>query len=115
MTREPKQVVRSVSLVEALRKCDGHKYNHGHALMLSGGPGHGGAARLAARGALRIRVGLVTVGCPPAALAENAAQMNAIMVRAVKGADGLEEVLDDRRINALCLGPGMGVGQETRD
>ena len=86
-----------------------HKYTHGHALILSGGVGKGGAARLAARGALRIGAGVVTVGCPPGALQENAAALDAIMVRSIKGADGLAEALQDERINALCLGPGLGV------
>ena len=90
---------------------DANKYDHGHALIISGGPGKGGAARLAARGALRVGAGLVSVGCPPAALAENAAQLNAIMVRTVAGADALTEVLQDARINALCLGPGLGTDE----
>lgn len=96
--------------VQVLGKGAGHKFSHGHALILSGGVGHGGAARLAARGALRIGAGLVTLGCPPAALIENAAQLNAVMLRPVKGAEGLGAALADTRITALCLGPGMGVG-----
>lgn len=94
----------------SLAKADGHKYSHGHALILSGPPGHGGAARLSARGALRIGAGLVTVGCPPDAIPENAARLDAIMLRAVRDADALALVLEDRRINALCLGPGLGTG-----
>lgn len=92
-----------------------HKYDHGHALVVAGGPGRGGAARLAARAALRVGAGLVTVGCPAEALTENAAQLTAIMLRALKGSAGLEEVLEDARINALCLGPGLGQGTETRN
>ncbi|MCV2872874.1 NAD(P)H-hydrate epimerase [Defluviimonas sp. WL0050] len=87
-----------------------HKYTHGHALILSGGASRGGAARLAARGALRIGAGLVTVGCPPEALAENAARLDAVMLRPVADADAFERVLEDQRINALCLGPGLGTG-----
>ncbi|MGR3343328.1 MAG: NAD(P)H-hydrate epimerase [Paracoccaceae bacterium] len=90
---------------------ENHKYDHGHALIISGGSGKGGAARLAARGALRIGAGLVTVGCPPEALAENAARLDAIMVRAIGGAEALAEVLKDARINALCLGPGLGADE----
>jgi hydroxyethylthiazole kinase-like uncharacterized protein yjeF len=87
-----------------------NKYSHGHALILSGPPGHTGAARLSARGALRIGAGLVTVGCPPEALAENAARLDAIMLKPVADAAALAEVLQDARINALCLGPGLGLG-----
>ncbi len=88
-----------------------HKYTHGHALILAGGVGRGGAARLAARGAIRMGAGAVTIGAPPAALIENAAQLNAIMLRGIKDADTLSETLQDSRINALCIGPGLGVGE----
>lgn len=90
-----------------------HKYAHGHALILSGGPGHTGAARLAARGALRIGAGLVTLACPQQALWEVAAQITAVMSRTLDGAPGLAEALEDTRLNALCLGPGMGLGADT--
>ncbi len=92
----------------------GHKYDHGHALVLAGGVGKGGAARLAARGALRVGAGLVTVGCPPAALIENAARLDAIMLRPIGDAEALCEALADRRITAICLGPGLGAGEATR-
>ena len=92
----------------------GHKYDRGHVLVLSGGVGRGGAARLAARAALRIGAGLVTIGCPPAALRENAARLDAIMLRAIGDADELTEVLQDHRLSALVLGPGLGVGARTR-
>ena len=91
----------------------GHKYSHGHALILSGGPGKTGAARLAARGALRIGAGLVTLTCPQNALWEVAAQTTAIMVKTLDGPPGLAEILEDERLNALCLGPGMGLGPDT--
>lgn len=90
----------------------GHKYSHGHALILSGGVGKGGAARLAARGALRVGAGLVTIVCPPAALQENAARLDAIMLRALRGeseAAALTAMLEDARITSLCIGPGLGV------
>jgi hydroxyethylthiazole kinase-like uncharacterized protein yjeF len=87
-----------------------HKYTHGHALILSGPSGRGGAARLAARGALRVGAGVVTVGCPPDAIPEHAARLDAVMLRGVADGPALAEVLEDGRINALCLGPGMGTG-----
>ena len=94
-----------------LQKEGGHKYAHGHAMVLAGAPGHGGAARLAARGALRIGAGLVTVGCVPEALAENAARLDAVMLREVADGAALEAMLEDRRINAVCVGPGLGVAR----
>lgn len=97
------------SSVGALSKEAGHKFTHGHALVLAGRSGKGGAARLAARGALRIGAGLVTVAPTPGALQENAAQLNAIMLEPVGDAEALSKLLEDARINALCLGPGLGV------
>jgi hydroxyethylthiazole kinase-like uncharacterized protein yjeF len=98
-----------------LAKQRAHKFSHGHALIVSGDHGRSGAARLAARGALRVGAGLVTVASPPAAMAENAARLDAIMLREVAGADALAGVLADKRINALCLGPGMGTGPAQAD
>lgn len=91
-----------------------HKYQHGHAVVFAGGIGHGGAGRLAARAALRVGAGAVTLTCPPAALIENAAQLNAIMLTSIATVAELETLLKDTRKNTLCLGPGMGRGQNTR-
>ncbi len=92
-----------------------HKFSHGHALVLSGGVGQGGAARLAARGALRIGAGVVTLGCPPAAILENAMALDAVMTRKVPDAAALDAILADLRITALCLGPGLGLSDQKRD
>ncbi|CAO4166886.1 NAD(P)H-hydrate dehydratase [Methylorubrum populi] len=92
-----------------------HKYTRGHALVLSGPAYRTGAARLAARGALRIGAGLVTVASPASALPENAAHLTAIMLRACENADDLDDMLADERLNALLLGPGLGTGPATCD
>jgi len=92
----------------------GHKYDYGHVMVMAGGIGHGGAARMAARTALRSGAGLVTVLCPGVAMIENACQLDAVMLRACDDADAFVQVVDDR-VTALCLGPGMGRGTSTRD
>ncbi len=88
----------------------GHKYTRGHTVVVSGGPSSTGAARLAARGALRAGAGLVTIASPREALAINAAASLAVMVRSVDGAAELRSFLADKRRNAIVLGPGGGVG-----
>lgn len=98
-----------------LPRVDGHKYARGHAVVVSGGLSSTGAARLAARGALRAGAGLVTIATPREALAVNAAASLAVMVRPVDGADELANFLDDARRNVVLLGPGGGVGQPMRD
>jgi hydroxyethylthiazole kinase-like uncharacterized protein yjeF len=95
-------------------RLDGHKYLRGHAVVVSGGMSSTGAARLAARGALRAGAGLVTIASPREALAINAAANLAIMVHPVVGAAELTALLADRRINAVALGPGLGIGAATR-
>lgn len=104
----PGAVRRGQIAAAALHKPMGHKFDHGHALILSGPAGQGGAARLAARAALRMGAGLVTLGAPKGALAEHAAQLNAVMLAQVEGPEDLAGLLQDRRITALALGPGLG-------
>lgn len=94
---------------------DGHKYTRGHAVVVSGPATKTGAARLAARGALRVGAGLVTVASPLEAEAVNAAHLTAIMIDSFASRAGLADMLSDARKNAVLIGPGRGVIPETRD
>jgi ADP-dependent NAD(P)H-hydrate dehydratase / NAD(P)H-hydrate epimerase len=96
-------------------RVDGHKYARGHAVVVSGEMASTGAARLAARGALRAGAGLVTVASPREALAVNASALTAVMVRAVDTPVEFGEFLSDKRFNACVIGPGAGVSERTRD
>lgn len=93
---------------------EGHKYLRGHALVASGPIDATGAARMAARGALRAGAGLVTVASPRNALAVNASQLTAVMVREADGPQGIAALLADPRKNAFLIGPGHGVDEETK-
>ncbi|MCX5479478.1 NAD(P)H-hydrate dehydratase [Kaistia geumhonensis] len=95
-------------------RIDGHKYDKGHLVVVSGPAWHSGAARMAARAGLRIGAGLATIASPPDALPENAAHLTAIMLRPMEGAAGLAEILTDKRLDGVVLGPGLGGGQGTR-
>ncbi|MCW8843901.1 MAG: NAD(P)H-hydrate dehydratase, partial [Rhodobacteraceae bacterium] len=106
-----RQRVMLASPLDVRKHSAGHKFSHGHALVLSGGAGRTGAARLAARGALRVGAGLVTLGVPGEAMAEVAAQITAVMLREVVDAAALGGLLQDARLNVLCIGPGLGLGQ----
>jgi hydroxyethylthiazole kinase-like uncharacterized protein yjeF len=94
---------------------DAHKYSRGDAVVASGGISSTGAARLAARGALRAGAGLVTIASPRAALAVNAAANLAVMVRPVDDAVELAAFMSDHRRNVVVLGPGGGVGQQMQE
>jgi hydroxyethylthiazole kinase-like uncharacterized protein yjeF len=96
------------------RNSTSHKYTHGHALVLGGRETASGAARLAARAALRAGAGLVTVICPKQARATYASQLTAVMLAPFDGDAGFEAELADPRRNAILLGPGCGVGTALR-
>ena len=88
-----------------------HKYDRGHALIACGGVSMSGAARLAARAALRVGSGLVTLAVPADAINIVAAQSTAVMVAPYMDYSVL---LADQRRNALLLGPGNGISEGTR-
>ena len=96
-------------------RIDGHKYARGHAVAVSGDLASTGAARLSARGALRAGAGLVTMASPRDALAVNAAALTAVMVRAVDTSIEFADMLNDKRLNSIVIGPGAGVSARTRD
>ncbi len=91
----------------------GHKYARGHAVVVSGPAHQTGAARMAARAALRVGAGLVSVASPLDAVSVNAGALTAIMVKPFSGAAGLAALLSDARLNAVIIGPGCGVGRPT--
>ena len=88
-----------------------NKFENGHALVFAGGCGFTGAARLAGRAALRIGAGLVTLGVPGAAQLEVASQVTSIMLKRAGTEEEVISVLEDGRINAVCLGPGLGLSR----
>ena len=93
---------------------DGHKYSRGHGVVVGGGIDATGAARLAARSALRAGAGLVTVASPPGALMVYANALEAVMVRAVADHEAFTDLISDPRKNAVLVGPGNGVTENTK-
>ncbi len=88
-----------------------HKHARGRLIVVSGEAWSTGAARLAARGALRIGAGLVTVLSPPEALAVNAAHLEAVMLKGFE--TDLELELAAADVDAAVIGPAAGVGEST--
>ncbi|OSQ37974.1 NAD(P)H-hydrate dehydratase [Thalassospira mesophila] len=88
----------------------GHKYHRGHVLAL-GGAQTTGAMRLAARAARRAGAGLLTVLADPAALPLYAQDMPGVMVAPIAR---FEDMMQDCRHNGVIIGPGAGIGDDTR-
>jgi NAD(P)H-hydrate epimerase len=89
---------------------EGHKYTRGHAVVL-GGTEVTGAARLAAHAAQRIGAGLTTIAADPSVVPIYAAWRADLMVKAIDGATGFRDLLSDKRLNAVLLGPGSGANE----
>jgi hydroxyethylthiazole kinase-like uncharacterized protein yjeF len=85
-----------------------HKFTRGHVLVAGGGPESTGAARLAARAALRAGAGYVTLLSPKAAVATNAAHLTGIVLRDAGTPAAIAQALGDRNAHALVIGPALG-------
>jgi NAD(P)H-hydrate epimerase len=106
---------------------DSHKGNYGHLLIVAGSLGKTGAACLAARGALKVGTGLVTVALPrsltsivvsglPEAMTEPLAETEAGTI-SKDALSQLEKALEGK--TALAIGPGVStlpeVGEVIRE
>ena len=117
------RVLRSDALraLRKLRRVDGDKRTHGHLFLLAGSRSLGGAAMMAAQGALKAGVGLVTAGIPESLHAAFVAQVPEVMwvplpetpdgSLALEGLGKIRQYLD--RATALVAGPGLGIEKET--
>lgn len=90
---------------------DAHKHSRGRLKVVSGEAWNTGAARLSARGALRIGAGAVTLLSPPNALAVNAAHLEAVMLAPFESEVDLATAAE--QADVVIIGPAAGVGEAT--
>lgn len=91
-----------------------HKYSRGHALIV-GGAHMTGAARLAARGAMRAGAGIVTLAAPPDLALHYMSGLPHVVVRTVRDTASFSELATERRCAAILVGPGNGLVGATRE
>jgi ADP-dependent NAD(P)H-hydrate dehydratase / NAD(P)H-hydrate epimerase len=87
---------------------DTHKYRRGHTGVFSGGIKSTGAARLAAMAAAHAGAGAVSVFSPPDAIIAHASHLTSVMLKSAGSADEVSELLKDKRLTSLVIGPGFG-------
>jgi NAD(P)H-hydrate epimerase len=92
---------------------EANKYTRGHALVLGGYPTTG-AARMAARAAARSGAGLTTIAVPEIAVPIYATSLLSIMITPLGTPDDFAHAIAERSDTAFLIGPGAGVGDETR-
>lgn len=89
------------------RAWNAHKGSHGTVIVVAGGPGMGGAARLAGEAALRSGAGLVKVVTYPDHATALAQARPELIVRPGTSPDVLDEMLASG-CSCLLIGPGLG-------
>nr|WP_298723893.1 NAD(P)H-hydrate dehydratase [uncultured Steroidobacter sp.] len=94
------------------RRRTAHKGQQGSVLVIGGGIGMAGAARMAGEAALRAGAGLVTVACWPENVASITASRPELMCRGVEGASDLTSMIE--RADVLAIGPGLGQSDWSR-
>ena len=71
-----------------------------------------GASRLAARGAARIGCGLLCLGVPKKSLDIYSTENPIALIEIVDDEKDLKNLLKDKRINTILIGPGLGISDK---
>jgi hydroxyethylthiazole kinase-like uncharacterized protein yjeF len=93
----------------------GHKHNRGHTLAFSGSIEKSGAIRLAAKAALRMGSGLVTIAATSATLPAHAARSDVLMLTPLDTNLHLADLVGNPKMNIYCIGPGLPPDKDTRE
>ncbi len=88
------------------RKLDSHKGKFGHVLLIGGDEGYGGAIQLAARAAVRMGPGLVSVATQASNAAGLVQAQPEIMAHGMRNLHDLTPLLD--KASHVVVGPGLG-------
>lgn len=95
-----------------LRARSAHKGNFGHVLIIGGNYGMPGAVSMAARAALRVGAGRVSVATRPLHVYPVMAQQAEIMCYGVETPQDIQSLL--KKANIIVIGPGLGCDQWAR-
>ena len=106
-------VLRRITEVELRRALPrrartAHKGDNGRVLVIAGGPGMAGAARLAGEAALRSGAGLVTLATSPVHAAYLAAARPELIAIGIEEAAALAPLIE--AADVVAVGPGLGQG-----
>ncbi|MCM2972860.1 NAD(P)H-hydrate dehydratase [Larsenimonas suaedae] len=90
------------------RKPSTHKGQCGHALVIGGQPGYGGASIMVAEAAARLGAGLVSLATDEVHVAPALTRRPELMVRPTRNAHDIHDLLE--ACDVIAIGPGLGRG-----
>ena len=91
-----------------------HKYTRGMVVINCGPKSKTGAARLAARSALRVGAGAVKLVCSEDVVDILEPQISVELISVIKNKQDFQNILKDKKISSVLIGPGNGINNETK-
>ncbi|WP_110666215.1 NAD(P)H-hydrate dehydratase [Salinicola halophilus] len=103
-----RQSRHDIAVALPTRSPNSHKGAHGHALVIAGGPGMGGAALMTSEMVARLGAGKVTLATDPAHVTASLTRFPEIMAHGVRGSADLAGLVASADV--IAVGPGLGSG-----
>ncbi len=111
----PYHYITPVMIKQLLKKRHpfSHKGMYGHALLIAGSKGKGGAALIAAKACLRSGAGLLTVHSTTNITQALLTYLPEAMSESDPNTDCVSEIHKPEKYDAIAFGPGIGTGEES--